>query len=159
MKKIAVLILFLLFLISFSACKLQEMDPNTIVEKFNQVVEVLGRSQITKDKDLVGTRITDDDQYTGTYFASCEGTTGRDVVFGGSSVQERKVKIYGNVKISSGRGDVRIRIGEKVEIITLDENGDFEQILTLDGGGNYIMLDYENFTGSVNLYSEYPEET
>ena len=36
-----------------------------------------------------------------------------------------------------------------------DENGYFETNLSLESGGNYIMVNYEDFTGIIELYSEY----
>lgn len=40
-----------------------------------------------------------------------------------------------------------------------DENGNFETKLNMTSGGNYIMIDYKNFSGSVKLISEYSPES
>ena len=41
------------------------------------------------------------------------------------------------------------------KLITPDDNGDFETELSLESGGNYIMVLYEEFTGAVELGSAY----
>lgn len=158
MKKIIAILLIFIILVSLSACKKQEIDPYEVLSKFEIIVETLGNSQITKDSDLIGTREnTDDNKYIGLYTSNCENETGRDVIFGGASTKEQTLRIFGNIKTDEGTAILRIRLGENIEFPEIDENGNFDFILSLNGGGNYIMIDYENFIGSVTLTSEYSE--
>ena len=47
------------------------------------------------------------------------------------------------------------------EVVELepDADGHFETTLKLDNGGNYIMMIYEDFSGVVEMNSEYLNET
>ena len=158
MKKITAILLIFIILVSLSACRKQEIDPYKVLAKFETIVETLGNSQISKDSDLIGTRDnTDDNKYIGVYTSNCQNETGRDVIFGGASLKDQSLRIFGNIKTDDGTATLRIRLGENIEFPELDDNGNFDFILSLNGGGNYIMIDYENFIGSVTLTSELSE--
>lgn len=157
MKKLVSL--FLLFCIVFgcSACSKQNADPQKILNVYEKVVAACGRTQITKTEDLIGNRVLKEDSYVGTYLATCQNESGRDVVFGGGSLQERKVKIHGTIQTQSGSATLSVRLGEGKQEITTDKDGNFEALLEMNGGGNYIMLDYAQFEGVVKLYADYEE--
>lgn len=40
-----------------------------------------------------------------------------------------------------------------------DEDGYFETELRCTSGGNYVMVDYEDFAGTVEMTCEYSDET
>lgn len=154
MKKIFVCSLVIMMIFSLTACRLNYMDSDEIQAFFSNLAEDLGSSQITDDDKLIGQRVTDD-AYTGTYQSDCSGNTGRDVIFGGGSIEERTLYISGAVKAESGSAIVRTRLNDEVIELTPDENGIFETELSLASGGNYIMVQYEDFKGTVELSSEY----
>ncbi len=52
---------------------------------------------------------------------------------------------------------IRIRLGSEVKEYKVDGDGNLEKELDFQGGGNYIMIDYDNFTGIVDLTAEYKE--
>lgn len=153
-----------LFLLAFigaavfalSACELDYMGAEDIYEKLDDIAGTLGRSQLTAEEDLAGMRNSGVDEFTGTYTAECTDTTGRDVIFGGASVKERSVRVHGWVQFSGGQLKVRVRENDEVLYIDLDDAGTFDQTLDFSGGGNYIMIDYDDFTGYIELVSEYP---
>lgn len=149
------LILSLLIVFSFSTCS-SNLDTEAVISKFDSFAEQLGRSQITSDEELIGKReYANSDHYTGNYIAKCDNTNGHDVIFGGTSVKERKLKLTVNSKTDSGSFKIQVRLGSELEEYTADENGSFEKKLEFNGGGNYIMIDYENFKGKVELSTEY----
>ncbi len=154
MRKNLVCLLVLTILFSLTACRINYMDSDEIHAFFFDLADDLRRSQISEDDKLIGTRETDD-AYTGAYQAECNGNTGRDVIFGGGAVKERSLYISGDVKTESGSATVRIRLNDEVIELTPDENGYFETKLSLEYGGNYIMVQYEDFTGTVELRSAY----
>ena len=52
--------------------------------------------------------------------------------------------------------DEKIAVMDTVEAHFGEEwLGNLEKELDFQGGGNYIMIDYDNFTGTVELISEY----
>lgn len=129
-------------------------------EFLDGVVENIGDSQITDDDDLIGARLlVDDDSYVGEYTAECNHMTGRDVVFGGASIHNRDLFLSGHIETESGKATVRIRMNSEVVELEPDADGLFETTLKLDNGGNYIMVVYEDFSGVVEMNSEYLDET
>ena len=85
--------------------------------------------------------------------------TGRDVVFGGASIHNRDLFLSGHIETESGNATVRIRMNSEVVELEPDADGYFETTLKLDNGGNYIMVVYEDFSGTVEMNSEYLDET
>lgn len=155
MRKWLLLVLALSLLFGTTACHGGDVDPQKLVSQWDRFVEMCGRTQITPDSKLIGTRTYGEDDYVGTYYADCDEENGRDVIFGGGSVQERDVHLQGHVEQTSGTVQLRVRLGEQVEEPVLDAQGNFDLSYHLDGGGNYFMLDYEGFSGTITLSAFY----
>lgn len=87
----------------------------------------MGKNQITKDKSLIGERILEDrlDYCCGAYRTEAEQITKREVVFGGATIEERKIKCSGVVYVISGKADICVRMNEEVIYLEPDENGCF----------------------------------
>lgn len=154
MKRLFVVLLCIVMLLTFAGCSGNWTD--NAVAGWDNLTNALSRSQITKDDDLIGKRtLTGDDYYTGSYTADCENADGRDVVFGGASVYEKKLKVTAKVKTTSGTATFRIRIGAEVEEHIADEEGNLELDLELESGNIYVMIDYADFSGSVEMSCEY----
>lgn len=156
MKKVIVGILIICMLGVLYGCT--EMtsicnDGSGVIERMKEWSEVLGKRQITKDSELCGERTWEQegDYYSGSYNAQVEQMTGRDVVFGGAGMEERTIICSGNIDRETGSLKIRVRMNEEVVYISPDESGNFEAELSFVSGGNYIMVDYEEFTGSIDL--------
>jgi len=80
-------------------------------------------------------------------------------VFGGASIHSRELHVYGTVRCNSGNAVVKIRQNEEVNALSLEDNGKFETNLSCTSGGNYIMIDYEDFNGNVELHAEYESDS
>ena len=135
-------------------CRLDCASPEGILDRLDRIASSIGRSQLTCTDDLIGSRSCAD-SYTGQYSADCSSAFGCDVVFGGASVKERTLKISGYVRADSGSASVRVRQNWEVTELTPDAEGRFEAVFALSGGGNYIMVDYDQFSGAVELNVEY----
>ena len=155
--KHAIIFLFLTsLLLSLNGCKFNYMEPEEMKEFLDGVVENIGDSQVTDDDDLIGERLmVDDDSYVGEYTAESSHMTGRDVVFGGASIHNRALFLSGHIDAESGKATVRIRMNSEVIELEPDADGYFETTLKLDNGGNYIMVIYDDFSGVVEMNSEY----
>ncbi|MBR4289696.1 MAG: hypothetical protein IKT52_03535 [Oscillospiraceae bacterium] len=151
MRHLMIYLLLAGLILGLAGCRLND------VEYLNGIVAEIGDSQITDDKDLIGTRVLADsaDAYTGAYTAACEVVTSRDVIFGGASIHNRELFLSGVVQVESGKVTVRIRLNEEVYELEPDADGYFETTLKLDNGGNYIMVVYEDFSGKVEMTCEY----
>ena len=83
----------------------------------------------------------------------CTSINEKDVVFGGASIEPRRIQVYGQILTDRGRAAVRIRMNDEVMVLETDGEGRFEAEIHLGSGGNYIMVDYEDFSGTVRLNS------
>lgn len=158
MKKMISLLLILCLLFGFAACQKKEPDPQKVLNVYEKFVEACGKTQVSEDKKLQGERHLSEDAYVGSYLATCEKANGREVIFGGGSLKERTVFLHGTLKTQSGKATLSVRLGEKKQEIPVNEDGSFETVLEMQGGGNYIMLDYADFNGTVTLYADYRKE-
>lgn len=157
MKHLTIFLLLPGLLLCLTGCRLNYMEPEEMREFLDDVAEDIGSSQITDDEDLIGTRVLKDsgDTYTGDYTAECSDMSGRDVVFGGASIHNRDLFLSGSIEAKSGTATVRIRMNDEVLELEPDTDGYFETTLKFDNGGNYIMVVYEDFSGSIELTCEY----
>lgn len=159
MKHTIIFLLLTVLLLSLTGCRSDFMEPETMQEFLDGVVENIGDSQITDDDDLIGERLLiDNDSYAGEYSAECNHMTGRDVVFGGASIHNRDLFLSGHIETDSGNATVRIRMNSEVIELEPDADGYFETTLKLDNGGNYIMVIYEDFSGMLKMTCEYMDE-
>ena len=156
MKRVFAVFLVLCMMLILSACR-AGFSVQRAVDLFDGVVEHFGKYGLTRDYKLIGDRNRADDRYTGTYTANCKRDSGTDIIFGGVSVRERKITLTAFVKTESGKAQVKVRLGENTETLTADEKGFLQKELVFDGGGNYITVDYDRFTGVVMLSAEYTE--
>lgn len=160
MKQTIIFLLLTALLLCLTGCRFNFMEPEEMQVFLDGVVEDIGNSQITENGDLIGERLlADDDSYAGEYTAECTHMTGRDIVFGGASIYNRTLVLFGQIETESGNATVRIRMNSEVVELEPDADGYFETTLKLDNGGNYIMVIYEDFSGTVEINSEYLDET
>ena len=152
MKHLAGVVLFACMMLCLSGCRLYYMEPSEMDAYLDGVAGKIGDSQITEDDDLIGQRDIGSDAYCGNYVADCNNQTGRDVVFGGASTHERVLLCHGSVRADTGTAEIRIRLNDEVIILQTDEAGNYETELHLKSGGNYIMIDYSDFSGSIEMF-------
>ena len=159
MKKLLLLLTLLLLTLGLTACDWADSTPEEMHGILDDVAGFFGRSQITDDDELIGTRKLSDDAYTGTYTSDCAGNTGRDVIFGGGSILNKTLSIEGQIRTESGSAVIRIRMNDEIIELEPDSDGCFDTELNILSGGNYIMVNYSDFAGSVELHSKYDAST
>ena len=127
-----------------------------ILKGFNNVIESFSQHALTKDSDLQGERITDEDSYTGTYKASYNHYNGKEYLFGGTSLQRddgNNLKITYSLNISSGSGTLYWQEKDEKHIISdISSKNIYEFILS--SGDNYIVFEGDDFTGNINIKIE-----
>lgn len=126
MNKFALVCLILCAVLVLSGCAWSRLDGEKMQERLDGFAAMLGSLEITEDEDLIGQRSGGRDDYAGGYSADCTGQNGRDVVFGGGSIQESTLRCYGMIAAESGSATVRIRLNEEVVILEPDEKGCFD---------------------------------
>lgn len=155
MKMLLIISLILCVILLATGCQWKGGLSGGIYEGLDRLAGNLGSSQITGDDALIGQRSNSEDAYSGNYFADCASQTGCDVVFGGASIEDRVLRCYGNVSAKSGEACVRIRLNEEVYLLPLAPDSCFDTELHLKSGGNYVMVDYHDFVGTVEMTCEY----
>ena len=151
-KGIAVALLLVMLL---SACSAKR---ERVITWFDRTVERLGSLPVTSDRRLIGERRYDD-TYTGQYYSDQDRpVTGRDTIFGGTSVRGRQLRLTADITTRSGSATLQLQLGTEKKEFTTNGDGRFETELELSGGGNYIMLDYDEFVGTVMLVCSYDFE-
>ncbi|MDE6470865.1 MAG: hypothetical protein K2L19_07610 [Eubacterium sp.] len=155
MKHIITIILCIIVMLCAMFFQVVEVDD--VLNFYTSTVEYLGSRQLTSKLNLIGERYDKIDDYTGSYKCSAENVTGRDVIYGGCSVDKIKLNLKGKSDTQSGELKIRVRLGYDVEYITINEDGAFDELLEFDGGGNYIIIEYKDFTGEIDVSTEYAE--
>ena len=117
----------------------------------------MGSLARTSEHKLIGTRTCGSDDYTGAYAATCRQARGKDVVFGGCSLQARRLQVTGSVACQSGFVQLIVKNGSDELWLTPDANGNISQEITGSGGDWYLSVEYADFSGSVTLCSAYAE--
>lgn len=151
MKKVILIGLLLSIVLSLTACDWKDVTPEEMHDTMDDVAGWFGKGQLSEDDELIGTRRAGEDAFSGTYQAKPENVTGRDIVFGGSSILTRTVKVEGTIRTQAGSAAVRVRMNDEVISLTPDAAGKVETELHFVSGGNYIMVDYKEFIGTVDL--------
>lgn len=154
MKKIISLCIVMCCLFSITGCS---YSKDEIVDKFNQVLQELGDDTLTRDRDLQGEREFGEDSYVGTYRADYDSFTGEEKLFGGTSLERtsgNEIHISCDLDIAGGKAKLLLLTGDEEPQILCDTSTSYSDTLELPSASNYIIIQTENFTGSVDLTVE-----
>lgn len=149
MKKFILLCLALSCLLILSGCSKDE-----IVENYNQVLQEIGDNALSRDKELQGTRKFGEDSYIGTYQADYDNFTGEERLFGGTSLERasgNEICISCDLDMEAGKAKLCLLTGNEEPQILCDTSTSYSNTLELPSASNYIILQTENFTGSIDL--------
>lgn len=123
------------------------------LEEANDWSESFATHSITKDQDLVGNRERGVDNYVGTYEASYMQFDGEEYIFGGTSLKRKDggdlCATY-SLTVQSGEATLYWMNGDdKIVIADTSNEGIYE--FTIHAGKNFIVLEGETFTGTLDL--------
>ncbi len=150
------LCLILILVFGLSGCSGRGSLKDNVLDGFNDLLLYFSDQALTEDKDLHGTRIAGEDSYTGTYTGDYEGFSGKEYLFGGTSLAREKGKnlnITYNLHITSGEARLYWQEKETTHTIARDSQ-DGTYTISLSGGDNYITLEGEDFTGTLSIVVE-----
>ena len=152
MRKIIPLFLIICCLISMTACSKDE-----IVEQYNQALQAVGDNGLTNNNDLQGKRNLGADSYVGTYEADYENFSGEEILFGGTALERddgNEIKISCNMDKTSGTLKLILQTGTNDPEVLCDTETSYSETIELPSASNYIIVEAENFTGSLDLTIE-----
>ena len=145
MKRAVAVLLTLALMLSLTACMSRgSMQLKRVDRCFDDLRGAFKMSDVTSSAELIGR-----------YTAQCENETGRDTVFGGASARNRRIKVKAHIKTETGSAVIRLRMNGRATKFLPDSDGNFEREFDFVSGGNYIMVDFNRFTGTVWMTAEY----
>ena len=112
-----------------------------VLDQYNNIVQSAGSIALTGNSSLQGTKEKGIDDYTGCYTADYENFSDTEYLFGGTSIKREAAKVFW---IS----------GSDEAVTLLETTGTYSDTITLPEGGNYIGIECEDFTGSIELNVE-----
>ena len=72
-----------------------------------------------------------------------------------AAARDKLIKVKAYIKTESGSAVIRLRMNGKVLEYTPDTDGRFEREFNFQNGGNYIMIDFDRFTGTAGTVKKF----
>ena len=132
-------------------------SKDEILNHYNNIVQSAGSIELTGKSSLQGEKEKGIDDYTGTYTADYANFSGTEYLFGGTSIKReagKELSIDCALEVTEGTAKVFWISGADEEVTLLETTGTYSDTITLPEGGNYIGIECENFTGSIELNME-----
>lgn len=133
-----------------------ELSKDVILNTYNDFIQVVSSSGISKDEDLVGKRKFGVDTYVGSYHANYENITKDEVIFGGTSLNRdngNTIRLKVEVEKDSGNIEVISMIGND-QITLIHDTGEYKENIYVDGKSYYLMIKVKDFTGNIKVIAE-----
>lgn len=127
-----------------------------LLEEINDWSDSVAAYSVTGDNSLVGERKQGDDNYVGSYEADYDKFTGEEYIFGGTSLKRTggsDLKVNYSLTVQSGTVALYWLDGEEKKPIA-DAPAQDTYTFSIHAGGNFIVLEGDNFTGSLSLEVE-----
>lgn len=159
MKAIISLILLLCLTVCMTGCG-PNFDKGNIkdnlIDGWNSWMQSFSKYALTKDKDLQGVKSKGDDAYTGTYTATYDNFTGKEIIFGGTALKRengKQLKVTYKLTIEKGIAEL-YRIAGNDNYMLANDNSEDTMEYNISSGDNYIYLNGKNFSGTLTLIVE-----
>ena len=153
MKKIVLALTFVLV----GSFMLAGCSKDEILNHYNNIVQSAGSIELTGKSSLQGEKEKGIDDYTGSYTANYEDFSDTEYLFGGTSIKReagKDLSIDCALEVTDGTAKVFWISGADEAVTLLETTGTYSDTITLPEGGNYIGIECENFTGSIELNME-----
>lgn len=134
-----------------------DTPKNTALDIMDALNEIGGNTVLTSESSLQGERTTGIDNYVGTYSAEYEDFSKTEYLFGGVDVereQGNELNVGCVLKVDSGTAKVFWISGSENPVSLIETDGTYKETITLSSGSNYIGIECEDFTGSMELNIE-----
>ena len=131
-----------------------DAPKNAALDVMDTINEMGGNSVLTSENSLQGERIAGVDNYVGTYSAEYNDFSNTEYLFGGTDIERENgsdLSVTCTLQIDSGTAKVFWLSGSEEPVILIETNGTYNETITLPSGGNYIGIECENFTGSIEM--------
>lgn len=144
--------LLMCIVLGLSACGGENLK-NKLLDGYNNFLQFSSRHALTKESKLQGKKTNGKDAYVGSYTAKYEDFDGKEYIFGATGLEREagsSLTAAYTLKITSGSASIAwIHSGSEYIIINSEGEDTFQ--ITIGSGDNYIVLEGEDFTGSLEL--------
>lgn len=150
-KKLAIVVTAVVLLAEglFTGC-----TKDGILGTYNHAIQAAGDTQLTSNWSLEGKRKYGVDHYTGTYTADYKDFSGTEYIFGGTSIDREagnEIEITCKLNITNGTAKLVLQSGSDDHQTLIESTGEYSETIELPPAGNYIIVDGDGFTGSIEL--------
>ena len=150
------IIAFIIIIVSSIATSDWDFPKDELINTYNTFLQSFDFVGLSKDKDLKGERNFGVDKYVGTYKAKYDNITSEETIFGGTALN-RKNGDHANLKIKiekqSGNINVIAKLGDN-EMTLINDTGEYEDYIYIEGMSYYLAIKLENFKGNVDIIAE-----
>ncbi len=144
-------------IILFGSLVLSGCTKDEILDYYNNIVQSAGSIELTGNLSLKGTKEKGIDDYTGTYQADYKDFSNTEYLFGGTSINREAgndISVTCTLEVIDGTAKVFWISGADEPVTLIETTGTYSNTLTLPDGGNYIGIECDNFTGSIEMNIE-----
>lgn len=160
-KRMMLSFLAILFILTGCSSTGANDDENIITDGIRKAGEsatgFAGGGALTDDKSLQGERTFGADEYAGTYQAEYQSFSGREILFGGASLERKAddtLHIESNVNAQSGEVEIYWTSGESEPELLFHGAGEHSATIQLKGGWEYLSIEGTEFAGDVRIEME-----
>lgn len=146
-KQVLLACLVLVLLLGCCGCSKDE-----ILNCYNSILRSASKLALSSDLGLKGMRKVGEDSYVGSYCAEYQRFSGREVLFGGTSIERRKTefKVAYDLTVFNGSGRLILVSGDCRETL-VDTEGEGELNYGFAASDQYLVFEGKGFDGSLEL--------
>lgn len=133
-----------------------DSPKDKIINTYDKVIQSFDNAGLTNNWKLKGKRDFGKDKYVGTYKAKYDNYTGEETIFGGTSLhRENGDHLELIIKVQKQSGNIKAisKLGDN-EITLIEDTGEYEDTIYIDGMSYYLTVNLDSFTGSIDVISE-----
>ncbi len=133
-----------------------DSPKDKIINTYDSIIQSFDSAGLTNNRELKGKRNFGKDKYVGTYNAKYDNDTVEEIIFGGTALhRENGDHLELTIKVQKQSGNIKIisKLGNN-EITLIEDTGEYEDTIYIDGMSYYLAIKSDNFTGSIDVISK-----
>ncbi len=155
-KMIFMSIICFIIILGMSFFSIGDFPKDKIINTYNSIMQSFDNAGLTDSWKLKGERNFGKDKYVGTYKVKYSNDIVEETIFGGTALhRENGDHLKLTIKVQKQSGNIKVigKLGNN-EITLIQDTGEYENTIYIDGMSYYLTIKVDNFTGSVDVISE-----
>ena len=132
-------------------------SKDALLQAYDRALTALGSLALTDADQLRGTRTPGPDGFAGRYQAAYTDFSGKEVIFGGTTLKRRaggSVAIRCDMAIDGGQARLMCKTGADAPQVLCESSSRYRGELDIPAASSYIWVEGEDWTGSIDLTVE-----